>query len=276
MNECVNSFATPNGAFFCSFIHRDPVTNTIFTGTQITNLGNLNTMFGNGSVNNFNVNTGFVKTSGLDINADYNTRFKDWNMPDWGSLAFDFQGTYTFNFDVEPSPRIGSFDCAGFFGANCSNNLLNASSGGPIPKWRHKFRVTWGTPWDNISLSAQWRFISAVEPDFLSSNPILHQCPLPNYVGCGPGNSIVDNQDKIPAYNYLDLAAIWRVKDGITRARRRQQRVRQGPADPRLVEHRSVVAAGRQRQHLPGRLRHAGPCVLRRPDRRLLKAVSEA
>ncbi len=216
MNECVNNYATPTGAFFCSFIHRDPVTNTIFTGTQITNLGNLNTMFGNGSVNNFNVNTGFVRTSGLDINANYNTRFKDWNLPDWGSLAFDFQGTYTFNFDVEPSPKIGSFDCAGFFGANCSNNLLNASSGGPIPKWRHKFRVTWGTPWDNLSLSLQWRFISAVEPDFLSSNPILHQCPLPHFVGCGPGGSITDNQDKIPAYNYLDLAAIWRVKDGIT------------------------------------------------------------
>ncbi|HLK26433.1 MAG TPA: TonB-dependent receptor [Caulobacteraceae bacterium] len=215
MNECVNEYNTANGQFFCSFIHRDPVTNTIFTGTTITNLGNLQTMFGNGSINNFNTNTGFVKTSGLDINAAYNTRFKDWGMGDWGSIGFDFSGTYTFTFDVEPSPKIGHFDCSGFYGAVCSNSIINAEVGGPIPKWRHKFRVTWGTPWDNVSLSLQWRYISAVEPDFLSSNPILHQCPLSGYVGC-VGNSIVDNVDKIPAFNYIDLALLWRVKNGVT------------------------------------------------------------
>jgi iron complex outermembrane receptor protein len=215
VNECMSKAGTPNGNFFCSLIHRDPVTNVIFGGTSITNLGNLNTMFGSGSVNNFNTNTGFARTSGLDINAAYNTRFKDWGMPDWGSLGFDFEGTYTFNFIVEPSPKIGSFDCAGFYGATCSNSIINGEVGGPIPKWRHKFRVTWGTPWDNLSLSLQWRYISAVEPDFLSSNSILNVCPLPHFVDCGPSGN-VDNVDKIAAFNYIDLAAIWRVKDGIT------------------------------------------------------------
>ena len=219
VNQCMAQAGTPNGDFFCSMIHRDPVTNVIFGGNIIQNLGNLNTMFGNGSVNNFNTNTGFVKTSGLDIDAAYNTRFKDWGMGDWGSLGLDFEGTYTFNFDVEPSPKIGSFDCAGFYGATCSNSIINAEVGGPIPKWRHKFRITWGTPWDNLTLSLQWRYLSAVEPDFLSSNPILHQCPLAHYVGCstvGGHLTIVDNADKIPAFNYIDIAAIWRVKDGIT------------------------------------------------------------
>jgi iron complex outermembrane receptor protein len=219
VNECDSQFATPLGASFCSMIHRDPVTNVIFGGNQITNLGNLSTMFGNGSVNNFNINTGFVKTAGVDVAAAYNTRFRDWNLPDWGSLGVDFEGTYTLNMIVSPSKKIGSFDCAGFYGATCSNSIINAEVGGPIPKWRHKFRITWGTPWDNLSLSLQWRYISSVEPDFQSSNPLLHQCPLANYVGCstvGGHLTITDNQDNIPAFNYIDLAAIWRVKDGIT------------------------------------------------------------
>ena len=214
LQECTNSFATPTGQFFCNFIHRDPVTNVIFGGSQLQTVGG--TLFGNGSISNFNTNTGFVKTSGLDIEAAYNTKFRDWNLPDWGSLSFDFSGTYTFQFIDSPSKKIGSFDCAGFFGTTCSNSIINAEVGGPIPKWRHKFRVTWGTPWDNLTLSAQWRFISAVNPDFDSTNPLLRGVAPP---ACGKGFSGAgcgDPADHIPAVSYLDLGAVWRVKDGIT------------------------------------------------------------
>ena len=211
LNTCMSQAASgnPNAAFFCSFVHRDPTTNVIFGGTTIQNEGNLNTMFGNGSVNNFNVNTGFLKTSGLDIAADYRTRFSDWNMGDWGTIDFNFSGTYTFTFIDEPSPKIGNFNCVGLFGATCGGAVANGFDGGPIPAFRSKFRVTWGTPWDNLSLSLQWRFISAVKPDFTSSNPLLKACPN-NIVLCG------DPIDHIPAFNYLDLAALWRVRDGVT------------------------------------------------------------
>jgi iron complex outermembrane receptor protein len=209
VNKCVSSFGTPSGDFFCGLIHRDPVTNVIFGGSTITGI-NTPGMFGAGSVNNFNVNTGFVKTSGLDFAADYRTRFSDWNLGEWGSLDFNFTGTYTLNFDVEPDKRIGHFNCVGLFGPTCGGSILNGFDGGPIPAWRHKFRVTWGTPWDNLSLSLQWRYISAVKPDIAASNPLL-SC------GCAPlfGNG-KDPIDNIPAFSYIDLGAIWRVRDGVT------------------------------------------------------------
>jgi iron complex outermembrane recepter protein len=209
VNKCVSSFGTPSGDFFCGLIHRDPVTNVIFGGSTITGI-NTPGMFGAGSVNNFNVNTGFVKTDGLDVAADYRTRFSDWNLGEWGSLDFNFTGTYTLNFDVEPDKRIGHFNCVGLFGPTCGGSILNGFDGGPIPAWRHKFRITWGTPWDNLSLSLQWRYISAVKPDISSSDPLL-TC------GCAPlfdnGHDPIDN---IPAFNYIDLGAIWRVRDGVT------------------------------------------------------------
>ncbi|HEY3888587.1 MAG TPA: TonB-dependent receptor [Caulobacteraceae bacterium] len=210
VNKCDSAVGTPTGAFFCGLIHRDPTTNVIFGGSTITNLGNLSTMFGNGSVNNFNTNTGYLKTDGLDAAADYRTSFADWHMGDWGSLDFNFSGTYTFNFIDEPDKRIGHFNCVGLFGATCGGAIANGFDGGPIPAWRHKFRLTWGTPWDNLSLSVQWRYISAVKPDVSSSNPLL-TC------GCGAkfGNG-QDPVDNIPAFNYIDLGAIWRVRDGVT------------------------------------------------------------
>ena len=173
VNKCMTSSGTVNGQFFCNLIHRDPVTNVIFGGSTITNEGNLATMFGNGSVNNFNTNTGYLKTSGLDFAADYRTRFTDWHLGEWGSLDFNYSGTYTFNFIDEPDKRIGHFDCVGLFGPQCSGAVAGGFDGGPIPAYRHKFRVTWGTPWDNLSLSIQWRYISAVKPDVSSSNPLL-------------------------------------------------------------------------------------------------------
>jgi outer membrane receptor protein involved in Fe transport len=166
-------------------------------------------MKGAGSVSNFNTNTGYLKTSGIDFAADYQTRFSDWHMGDWGSIDFNYSSTYTLSFDVEPSVKIGHFDCVGFFGPQCSGAVAGGFDGGPIPAYRHKFRVTWGTPWDNLSLSLAWRYISAVKPEFASKNPLL---------ATGANNSVTptDPVDDIPAINYIDFAALWRVRDGVT------------------------------------------------------------
>jgi iron complex outermembrane receptor protein len=211
LNTCMSQTASgnPNAAFFCNLINRDPITNVIFGGTTIQNLGNLATMKGNGSINNFNTNTGYLHTTGIDFAADYRTRFSDWGLGEWGSLDFDYESTLTLKFDVEPSAKIGHFDCVGYFGPQCSGSVANGFDGGPIPAYRHKFRITWGTPWDNLSLSLQWRYISAVKPEFASKNPLL---------ATGANNSVTptDPIDNIPAFNYIDLAATWRVRDGVT------------------------------------------------------------
>jgi iron complex outermembrane receptor protein len=193
VNKCDSSFGTTAGNFFCGLIHRDPTTAVLF---------------GTGFVTNTNVNTGFLHTKGIDFAAAYRTKFSDWHMGDWGSLAFNFQGTYISSFVTQPDPRIGQYECAGLFGSTC---------GSPVPKFRSNLRVTWGTPWDNLSLSVNWRFISSLKPDVSSSNPLLAGCAAGTPpASCLFGVGGLDPIDNIPAYNYFDLSAIWRVRDGVT------------------------------------------------------------
>ena len=83
----------------------------------------------------------------------------------------------------------------------CSSN----AQGGPIPKWRHKLRVSWNTPWP-VSLSASWRYIGGVAFDVNQSNAFL-QDPF--------GRKDVADAH-IRAFNYLDLAGTWKVRDAVT------------------------------------------------------------
>jgi outer membrane receptor protein involved in Fe transport len=123
-------------------------------------------------------------------------------MGDIGGLSFNFVGTWMKNLVAEPVPPGLSgggqtYDCAGLYGLTC---------GTPVPKWRHKLRVTWTTPW-NLGLSVNWRHMSGVSLDFLDADPDLQVF----------GPTAVDPIDaKIKAYDYFDLAATWTVRDGTT------------------------------------------------------------
>jgi iron complex outermembrane receptor protein len=169
---------------YCSLFNRNPVTGILF---------------GQGSSGGFVevpfVNGGLLHTEGVDMEANYRASLSDWGMGDHGSLAFNLIGTYTGKiFNVLPGLG-GSYDCAGLYGTTC---------GTPTPKWKHKLRVTWTTPW-NVSLSAQWRYMSGVALDFNTSNPALHNPLAPD----------VDDA-RIPAYSYFDLSGEWRIRDRIT------------------------------------------------------------
>ena len=153
----------------CNLIHRDPTTGQLF---------------GSGFVSLNNINGGTLHTRGVDVEANYRVNLSDWGMGDHGSLVFNLVGTDT---DLLNS-GTASLNCAGLFGTTC---------GTPTPKWRHKARVTWVTPW-SVSLSAQWRYISGVDLDFTEKN----------------GGISTDRS--IPAYNYLDLSGEWRIRDHIT------------------------------------------------------------
>ena len=153
----------------CNLIHRDPTTGQLF---------------GTGFVSLTNLNGGTLHTRGVDVEANYRVSLSDWGMGDHGSLAFNIVGTDT---DLLNS-GTASLNCAGLYGTTC---------GTPTPKWRHKARLTWITPW-NVSLSAQWRYISGVDLDFTEKN----------------GGISTDRS--IPAYNYLDLSGEWRIRDHIT------------------------------------------------------------
>ncbi|HEV2560927.1 MAG TPA: TonB-dependent receptor [Rhizomicrobium sp.] len=183
----------------CGLIHRDPVTGFIWTP--------------NGYVENPSNNLGFLQTKGIDLEAGYQAELSDWGMGNNGGLAFNLVGTWTQHLTTEAIPpdsiffsAPATYDCAGLFGLTC---------GTPVPKWRHKLRVTWSSPWD-FDLSLAWRYMSSVTYDANSTNPHLGGGPA---LTCPDGTVIhgvdcVDN--RIDAFNYFDLAGNWNVREGVS------------------------------------------------------------
>jgi outer membrane receptor protein involved in Fe transport len=128
-------------------------------------------------------------------------------MGPYGGLAFNFVGTWLDHLITQSVPdQPGTlYDCAGLYGQVCYT---------PNPEWRHKFRVTWTSPWD-FDFSLQWRHIGGVNLDANTTNP---------NIGGGTNNcagstlhgicDFVDNS--IDAFNYVDLAVNWNVREGIS------------------------------------------------------------
>jgi outer membrane receptor protein involved in Fe transport len=114
----------------------------------------------------------------------------------WGSLNFNMVGTYTGKWEFEPAKGFGKFDCVGFYGPQC---------GTPTPKWRHKFRTVWTTPW-NMDIAATWRHIDAVTEETESNNLILNQ---------GGGVTVATDR-RLDKRDYLDLALSWNVDRSLT------------------------------------------------------------
>jgi outer membrane receptor protein involved in Fe transport len=188
----IQACAISGNPTICSLIHRAP-------GTEI--------LFGNaGFVDARNQNTGSLQNKGIDFEANYSTELSDWGLGDNGGLAANFVGTWTQQFEVLSIPTnvtrpIGLpdtyFNCAGRFGNIC---------GTPAPRWRHKLRVTWSSPWD-VDLSVAWRHMSRVLLDLNTNNPNLNGlCGGP----CGDGPD-----SHIPAYDYFDVAGTWTVREGV-------------------------------------------------------------
>ena len=136
-----------------------------------------------------NNNLATWKTQGIDLALNYNHR-----MGSYGSLGLNFNGTYLKKFEQEPIKGAGVYDCAGLYGSG--------TCGQPLPKWRHKVRATWNTPW-NIDLALTWRHFDKVLFERTSDNPLLS----------GPVNAI---DRELKAQNYLDIAAAWNLNKTFT------------------------------------------------------------
>jgi outer membrane receptor protein involved in Fe transport len=161
LNNCLTS------GQFCNLITRDKF------GTLWATPG--------GSIVATNQNLGMLTTKGVDIELNYAMK-----VGAWGGLKYNFNGTWLKENMVEPVPGQGTYDCTGLHGAQC---------GVPTPKWRHKFRTTWETPW-NVDVAATWRHIDKVTQEGASQYALLQQ-------------SVVDKDAKFGERDYLDLAASW-------------------------------------------------------------------
>jgi len=152
-------------------------------------LGGLNgaTAAGGGFVDARFVNLASSSLSGVDFQGDYHADMSDLGMPSYGSIAFRLVGTLTSTSKSINFPGNPATDCSGLFGNTC---------GSPLPKWRHQFRITWESLWD-VTLSAQWRFLSGVKLDTNTSQP-------------GLSNGKFDKLNAtIPDTSYLDLSGSW-------------------------------------------------------------------
>jgi len=177
---------------FCSLINRD-VTGSLF---------NLAT----GSATTLNRNLGSLRTKGIDINGSYSHR-----IGGLGTLSASIVGTYlkSLAFDTGLSPVAinptlpatldGKYECAGRYGATCSNTV----AGVPSPKWRHKFRLGFTMP-NGLGISGQWRYFSAVKNDTLSNDADL------NFL---QGSNSPPGSAKLNAQSYFDLTLSARVAD---------------------------------------------------------------
>ena len=174
LTQCV----TTGNPFFCNAINR-AAGGSLFTG--------------NSYVDNPTLNLGSVKTQGIDVNASYNRE-----IGRFGRIGFDVVGTYLDQYEVTPisgANSVGSYQCAGYFGATC---------GTPLPRWRSKSRVTLTTPM-GLEISGAWRYFSPVKSDFDSSDALL---------GNGPGTAATIGYfayatgatSRIPAVSYFDLS----------------------------------------------------------------------
>ena len=172
INTCVAN-ATP---LFCNLIHRDS-TGSLWLSEQ-------------GHIDDPTLNLGALQTRGVDVGANYRM-----DLGKAGRLNFDLNGTYTTNFNTEPFPGSGEYNCAGYYGNTCLN---------PDPKWRHRVRATWATPVQGLDVSAQWRYFGPVTDDVLSPNPLLH------------GGAPKPLDAHLSSRSYLDLNVSYEVVKGVT------------------------------------------------------------
>src|SRR6267378_2836336 len=139
-----------------------------------------------GKITALNENLGGYNTSGIDFGVNYALP-----MGSSGTFGLNFLGTYLNKWEFEPIKGGGKFDCAGYFGPQCSQ------AKGPLPAWRHKIRGTWATSSD-VQMALTWRHIDKVKNEGLNSSPLL--------------NAPTDNTDKeLGARDYFDIAATWNV-----------------------------------------------------------------
>jgi outer membrane receptor protein involved in Fe transport len=179
INNCINHSTATTPAPSCALVHRDP--------------GGSLWLSSNGFIADLPNNVGRIKTSGWDFNASYSYR-----LGGIGNLSGSFIGTLLDKYTVNNGLPGGIYDCVGFYGSICSGGATSSTA--PMPKWRHKARISLQMP-NGLGFSAQWRYIGKVTAETLSTQETLH------------GDFPLDPGLHIPAFSYFDLAMTATVGD---------------------------------------------------------------
>jgi hypothetical protein len=130
------------------------------------------------------INLGQLENEGIDLGLVYTA-----GLGKAGRLRTRLDGGYLLKLKITPGGGQ-SFDCAGFFGPDCSP---------ATPKWRHRLSADWDTPLTGFSAGVTWRYFGEaknelVNPGFPSSY--------------SAANAALGRPDlRIPTISYLDLRA---------------------------------------------------------------------
>lgn len=171
LTQCANT----GNPLFCGKIHRDS-RGTLWATPQAFIEAN-------------NANLARIRAVGFDIGANYRLR-----LGGMGSLDLGFIGTRVRKLETESVVGLGTYDCAGLFGAGTCLK--------PTPKWRHKLRTGWTTPW-GVDLALTWRYIGETKDEVTSSNPLLT-------------GTVQPVQEKNGPVNYFDIAAKYNLTKNLT------------------------------------------------------------
>ena len=177
LNQCIAT----GDPFFCGKINRAPASAGPAAGSLW--LGE------SGFVDDRTTNTGSLKTSGIDVNADYRTTIGN------NKIRWQFVGTWVDKLVIQPLTGGFDYDCAGYYGITCGN---------PNPEFRFNTNVKFTTA-DNFGFTVRWRYFSSVKADIISPDADLG--------GAAPTGNI---DEKIKAFNYFDLLFSLPIKDTAT------------------------------------------------------------
>lgn len=136
-------------------------------------------------------NLGQIETAGIDVGLTYRLDLDRIGLGDAGSLRFAFNGTWLdyYHFQASTLPPVSiNRDCTGYYSTACTN---------PRPEWKWNSRVTYSSGPFDVSLA--WTHLSSVKLE-----------PLVNPA------TIFDAYERIPAYNYFDLAIAAQVNDNVS------------------------------------------------------------
>jgi outer membrane receptor protein involved in Fe transport len=188
-NVLINGCVLGTNPDFCSLVHRD-VIGSIRSPT--------------GFVKDTVINQGALHTAGVDVSATYRTGLDTFGIQNMGSVSASFVGTYLDKLETTILNGQSPIDCAGLYGATCTT--LGGSTN-PNPKWRHKMRVSWNTPFEmgwfgNLGLSAQWRYFSSVDLDAFDSQPALRNVAKQ-----------AASDKTLGTRSYFDVLATFKIKD---------------------------------------------------------------
>ena len=131
------------------------------------------------------INLGQLENKSIDVGLAYNT-----TLGRAGRLRTRLDGSYLQKLLITPGGGSAAYDCAGFFGPDCSP---------ATPKWRHRLSADWDTPFTGLSGGATWRYFGE------SKNELVNAGFPSSYSAAGIALGRPD--PRLPTVSYLDLRA---------------------------------------------------------------------